>query len=191
MVAKGLNFENVTLVGVLLADQSLYSGDYRAGERSFSLMTQVIGRSGRAQRRGRAIIQTFTPENPIIRFAAQQDYEAFYQREMEMRQMQHCPPFAQLVSLTVIGTDELEILRACQRIRDLLRHSLKGFERIDLLGPAPYPVVKAAGRYRYRLTLRGGEDAQVRAIVTKLLNYCNREREFRGISVYADRNPLE
>ncbi len=191
MVAKGLNFENVTLVGVLLADQSLYSGDYRAGERSFSLMTQVIGRSGRARRKGRAIIQTFTPENPIIRFAAQQDYEAFYQREMEMRQMQHCPPFAQLVSLTVIGTDELEILRACQRIRDLLRHSLKGFERIDLLGPAPYPVVKAAGRYRYRLTLRGGEDAQVRAIVTKLLNYCNREREFRGISVYADRNPLE
>lgn len=191
MVAKGLNFENVTLVGVLFADQSLYSGDYRAGERSFSLMTQVIGRSGRAERKGRAVIQTFTPDNPIIRFAAQQDYEAFYQRELELRQMQNCPPFTQLVTLTVIGGDEVQILRACDQIRDLLRHSLQGTQGVDILGPAPYPVVKAAGKYRYRLTLRGGTEAFVRGMVTKLLNYCNREREFRGISVYADRNPLE
>ena len=191
MVAKGLNFENVTLVGVLFADQSLYSGDYRAGERSFSLMTQVIGRSGRAERKGRALIQTFTPDNPIIRFAASQDYESFYQRELELRQMQHCPPFTQLVALTVIGGDEVQVLRACEQIRDLLRHSLQGTQGVDILGPAPYPVVKAAGKYRYRLTIRGGTDALVRGLVTKLLNYCNREREFRGISVYADRNPLE
>ena len=190
-VAKGLNFENVTLVGVLFADQSLYSGDYRAGERSFSLMTQVIGRSGRAERKGRALIQTFTPDNPIIRFAASQDYESFYQRELELRQMQHCPPFTQLVALTVIGGDEVQVLRACEQIRDLLRHSLQGTQGVDILGPAPYPVVKAAGKYRYRLTIRGGTDALVRGLVTKLLNYCNREREFRGISVYADRNPLE
>ena len=191
MVAKGLNFENVTLVGVLFADQSLYAGDYRAGERSFSLLTQVIGRSGRAERKGRAVIQTFTPENPIIRFAAKQDYEAFYQRELEIRQMQRCPPFAQLVSLTVIGSDELQILKACQQIRDLLRHGLKDTKGVDVLGPAPYPVVKAAGKYRYRLTIRGGTDALIRELVTRILNYCNREQEFRGISVYADRNPLE
>lgn len=191
MVAKGLNFENVTLVGVLFADQSLYAGDYRAGERSFSLLTQVIGRSGRAERKGRAVIQTFTPENPIIRFAAKQDYDAFYHRELELRQMQRCPPFAQLVSLTVIGSDELQILKACQRIRDLLRHGLTETKGVDVLGPAPYPVVKAAGKYRYRLTIRGGTDALIRELVTKILNYCNREREFHGISVYADRNPLE
>lgn len=191
MVAKGLNFENVTLVGVLFADQSLYSGDYRAGERSFSLMTQVIGRSGRAERKGRAVIQTFTPENPIIRFAARQDYEAFYQRELELRRMQRCPPFTQLIALTLIGVDEYQILRACEQVRDLLRHSLDGSQNVDILGPAPYPVVKAAGKYRYRLTIRGGSDVLVRGLVTRLLNYCNREREFRGISVYADRNPLE
>ena len=191
MVTKGLNFENVTLVGVLFADQSLYAGDYRASERSFSLMTQVIGRSGRAERSGRAVIQTFTPENQIIRFAARQDYEGFYAREIELRQLQRCPPFVQLVSLSVIGADELRILQSCERIRDLLQHALNGEEGIDVLGPAPYPVVKAAGRFRYRLTIRSSSDAPLRSVVTKILNYCNREREFRGISVYADRNPLE
>jgi primosomal protein N' (replication factor Y) len=191
MVAKGLNFDNVTLVGVLFADQSLFSGDYRAGERCFSLLTQVIGRSGRAERKGRAVIQTFTPENPIIRFAAKQDYEAFYQRELEVRQMQRCPPFAQLLTLTVIGADELQILRACEQIRELLRRSMQGEQGVDVLGPAPYPVVKAAGKYRYRLTIRSSRNAPVHGHVTKLLNYCNREREFRGISVYADRNPQE
>ena len=191
MVAKGLNFEKVTLVGVLFADQSLYAGDYRASERSFSLMMQVIGRSGRADRKGRAVIQTFTPENQIIRFAAQQDYEGFYQREIEIRRLQRCPPFAQIVSLSVIGVDEFQVLHSCERIRALLLHALEGETGVDVLGPAPYPVVKAAGRYRYRMTVRSASDASLRSIVTRLLNYCNREREFRGISVYADRNPLE
>ncbi len=191
MVAKGLNFDNVTLVGVLFADQSLFSGDYRAGERCFSLLTQVIGRSGRAERKGRAVIQTFTPDNPIIRFAAKQDYEGFYQRELEVRQMQRCPPFSQLLTLTVIGADELQILRACEQIRELLRRSMQDEQGVDVLGPAPYPVVKAAGKYRYRLTIRSSQNAPIHGHVTKLLNYCNREREFRGISVYADRNPQE
>ena len=191
MVTKGLNFEKVTLVGVLLADQSLYAGDYRASERSFSLMTQVIGRAGRADRKGRAVIQTFTPENQIIRFAARQDYESFYQSEIDVRRLQRCPPFSQIVSLSVVGVDEYQILRACERIRDLLLHALRGAVGVDVLGPAPFPVVKAAGRFRYRLTVRSETDAQMRSVITKLLNYCNREREFRGISVYADRNPLE
>ncbi len=191
MVTKGLNFDKVTLVGVLFADQSLYAGDYRASERSFSLLTQVIGRSGRADRKGRAIIQTFTPENQIVRFAARQDYEGFYQREIEIRRLQRCPPFVQIVSLSVIGADEFQILQSCERIRALLLHALEGKSGIDVLGPAPFPVVKAAGRYRYRLTIRSAADAPLRSIVTKILNYCNREREFRGISVYADRNPLE
>lgn len=191
MVTKGLNFEKVTLVGVLFADQSLYAGDFRASERSFSLMTQVIGRSGRADRKGRAVIQTFTPENQIIRFAAQQDYESFYAHEIDVRRIQRCPPFVQIVSLSVIGGDEFQVLRSCERIRALLMHAMNGQTGIDLLGPAPFPVVKAAGRYRYRLTIRSTTEAPMHDIVTKILNYCNREREFRGISVYADRYPLE
>ena len=191
MVTKGLNFDSVTLVGVLQADQSLYAGDYRASERCFSLITQVIGRSGRASRSGRAVIQTFTPENEVIRFAAKQDYEAFYQREIELRSLQRCPPFVQLVSLTIIGGDENLVLKSCAEIKRLLLHSLQGSTGTDVLGPAPYPIYKAAGKYRYKLTLRSGSDSVLRGLVTKILNYCNKERAFRGISVYADRSPLE
>ena len=105
--------------------------------------------------------------------------------------MQRCPPFSQLLTLTVIGADELQILRACEQIRELLRRSMQGEQGVDVLGPAPYPGVKAAGKYSYRLTIRSSRNAPVHGYVTKLLNYCNREREFRGISVYADRNPQE
>lgn len=191
MVTKGLNFENVTLVGVVLADQSLYTGDYRASERCFSLITQVIGRSGRAHRSGRAVIQTFTPENQVIRCAARQDYEAFYQREIELRRLQRCPPFYRLVTLTVIGGDENQVLKSCGEIKRLLQRDLAGQPGTEVLGPAPYPVYKAAGKYRYKLTLRSGSDRAVHGPVTKILNYCNQERGFRGVSVYADRNPLE
>jgi len=191
MVTKGLNFENVTLVGVLSADQSLYAGDYRAAERCFSLLTQVIGRSGRSVRPGRAVIQTFTPDNQVIRFAAAQDYEAFFNREVELRRVQKCPPFFQFITLSVIGSDENLVLKSCARIRKLLEHSIGSAPGMDLLGPAPYPVVKVAGRYRYKLTLRGASDASLREIITKILNYCNMDREFRGVSVYADRNPTE
>lgn len=191
MVTKGLNFENVTLVGVVLADQSLYAGDFRASERCFSLITQVIGRSGRAARSGRAVIQTFTPENQVICCAAKQDYDAFYQREIELRRLQRCPPFYRLVTLTVIGGDESQVLKSCAEIKRLLLRDLAGQPGTEVLGPAPYPVYKAAGKYRYKLTLRTGSDGAVHAPVTKILNYCNQARAFRGVSVYADRNPLE
>ena len=190
MVTKGLNFENVTLVGVLSADQSLYAADYRAGERSFSLMTQVIGRGGRAEKPGRAVIQTFTPENPVIRHAARQDYPAFYRGELELRRVQRCPPFAQLISLTVTGMDEQRVLAACSELRGLLLHALRDTLGADVLGPAPYPVVKVMGRYRYRLTLRCQPDKTIRAIVSRLLIYSNTQKENRGVSVYADMDPL-
>ena len=91
----------------------------------------------------------------------------------------------------MIGAEELQVLKSCERIRALLLHALRDMQQVDVLGPAPFPVVKAAGRFRYKLTLRSAGETPMRGIVTKLLNYCNREPEFRGISVYADRNPLE
>ncbi|MGN1002288.1 MAG: primosomal protein N' [Oscillospiraceae bacterium] len=191
MVTKGLNFENVTLVGVLQADQSLYCGDYRSAEKTFSLITQVIGRSGRASRPGRAVIQTFTPENQVIRCAARQDYEAFYRQEIELRRVQKCPPFTQMIALTVTGTDERQVLICSNAIRELLRRALAGKRNADVLGPAPYHVVKVINRYRYKLTIRCLADPEIRAIVSKLLIHCNTDKQFRGVSVYADRNPLE
>ncbi len=190
MVTKGLNFEDVTLVGVLSADQSLYCGDYRAAERTFSLITQVVGRSGRAKRPGRAIIQTFTPENQVIRYAAKQDYKAFYLQEAELRRIQKCPPFTQLIALTVIGGDESQVLRCCREIKNLLRHALGTRVNTDILGPAPYPVVKVAGKFRYKLLLRCQPDREVRAAVSKILIHSNTQKEYRGVSVYADMNPI-
>ena len=190
MVTKGLNFEDVTLVGVLSADQSLYCGDYRAAERTFSLITQVVGRSGRASRPGRAIIQTFTPENQVIRFAAEQDYEAFFRQEIDLRRVQKCPPFTQIIALTVTGGEEHSVLRCCQEIKKLLHHALGTRLNTDILGPAPYPVVKVAGKFRYKLILRCQPDREVRAAVSKILIHSNTQKEFRGVAVYADMNPL-
>ena len=190
MVTKGLNFEDVTLVGVLSADQSLYCGDYRAAEKTFSLITQVVGRSGRASRPGRAIIQTFTPENQVIRFAAEQDYEAFYRQEIDLRRIQKCPPFTQMIALTVTGGDEHSVLRCCNEIKKLLHHAIGTRVNTDILGPAPYPVVKVAGKFRYKLILRCQPDREVRSAVSKILIHSNTQKEFRGVAVYADMNPL-
>ena len=191
MVTKGLNFDRVTLVGVLLADQSLYAGDYRASERTFSLLTQVIGRGGRAERPGRAVIQTFTPENQVIRFAAKQNYEDFYRTEIEFRRLQRCPPFTQLITLTVTGADEYHVLRCCGEAKKLLLHGLDEKPGADVLGPAPYPIVKVLNRFRYKLTLRCIPDREIRMLVSRMLIHCNTNKDFRGVSVYADIDPLE
>ena len=103
MVAKGLDFPNVTLVGVLSADSALYAQDYRSFERAFSLFTQVVGRSGRAQKAGRAFIQTFTPENPVIALAAAQDYDSFYEEEIESRRLHLYPPFCDMAGIGFSG----------------------------------------------------------------------------------------
>ena len=191
MVTKGLNFDDVTLVGVLSADQSLYCGDYRAAERTFSLITQVIGRSGRASRPGRAVIQTFTPENQVIRFAARQDYEAFYSQEIELRRVQKCPPLTQVIALSASGTDERLVLDCCRRIRSLLERALRSKQGVNILGPAPYPVVRVNNRYRYKISLACTQEREMRALVSRLLMYCNTEKEFRGVSLYADMNPYD
>ncbi|MGI6029425.1 MAG: replication restart helicase PriA [Candidatus Heteroscillospira sp.] len=187
MVTKGLNFENVTLVGVISADQSLYAGDYRSGERTFSLITQVVGRSGRGDKPGRAVIQTLTPENQTILQAARQDYDSFYQSEIYLREMLLVPPFAELYAVTASGADEAAVVRCCAFVRDRLREALGKDARV--LGPAPLPVVRVNNRYRYRVTVSGGSGAAIRGAVSGLLNYCNTAKEFRGVSLYADLNP--
>ena len=138
MVAKGLDFENVTLVGVVAPDLSLYVDDFRAGERTFSLLTQVAGRAGRGEKQGRAVIQTFTPDNDVIRCAARQDYDGFYEREIELRRLRNDPPFAQHVVLTASGLEEGAVLRCCVRLRRTLERELPGIPgQWQLLGPAP------------------------------------------------------
>lgn len=188
MITKGLNFERVTLVGVLSADQSLYVGDYRANERTFSLITQVVGRSGRGDAPGRAVIQTFTPENQTILQAAAQDYEAFYRSELELRRLHGTPPFCEILTVTVSGLNESSVLRCCAYIRDYLQRETHG--EIPILGPAPLPVVRVNNRYRYRVTLYCVKRYSLRQTVANIVMYCNTDKKFRDVSVFADDNPF-
>ncbi len=190
MVAKGLDFENVTLVGVILADQSLFVDDFRAGERTFSLLTQVVGRAGRGEKTGRALIQTFTPEHDVVRFSARQDYDNFYRAEIQMRRLRRDPPFGDRFLLTASGTNESNVLRACVRFRQALEEALgRSGQAWQLLGPAPAPVVKVNNRYRYRLTLTAQNTHALRMLLGGLLGAAQKEKENRGISLYIDRNP--
>ena len=188
MVTKGLNFPNVTLVGVISADQSLYCGDYRAAERTFSLITQVVGRSGRGEAPGRAVIQTFTPSNEVILQAASQDYDSFYASELELRRLQHCPPFSDVYAVTATGADEAQVLRCLNDARRFLSAAFKA-QDAKLLGPAPLPVAKINNRFRYRLTLYCRDSREIRDEIGKLLEYCAKNKEYKGVSVFGDINP--
>ena len=188
MVAKGLDFENVTLVGVLSADLSLYVDNYRAAERTFNLLTQVVGRAGRGGKQGRAIIQTYTPGNDVIRCAAEQNYDSFYQNEVRMRRLRRCPPFADLFVFTVSGTEEGSVLRAAAGARERLRQVFPGEE---VLGPAPAPVLKLNNRFRYRLLLVGKNDKPTRDRISWLLKEFANDRANRGLNIFVDCNPMD
>lgn len=195
MVAKGLDFENVTLVGVLAADQSLYTEDYRAGERTFSLLTQVVGRAGRGSKKGRALIQTYTPENDVILSAAEQNYEAFYEQEIRMRGMRERPPFGDVLMIGASGPEETAVLRGCVRLRDALNEALKQPEYASisyrLLGPAPAPVAKVNNRYRYRLVLGIENTKEVRFLIAHMLRMALSDKQNRGVSFFADFDPID
>ncbi|MEA4932255.1 MAG: primosomal protein N' [Lawsonibacter sp.] len=189
MVAKGLDFENVTLVGVVAPDLSLYVDDFRAGERTFSLLTQVVGRAGRGDKQGRAVIQTYTPNNDVICFAARQDYDNFFRAEVPLRRLRGYPPFSDIVVLTASGLEEGGVLRCCVRLRQALEAELLSIGNWQILGPAPAAVAKVNNRYRYRLTLSGPNTKEARVVIAHLLRAIHQEKENRGVSVYADLNP--
>ena len=193
MVAKGLDFDNVTLVGVVDADLSLYAADFRAGERTFSLITQVVGRAGRGEKRGRAVIQTYTPDNDVIRFAAGQDYDSFYEQEIQLRRLRDEPPFRDILVLTASGPDEAGVLRVCTRLRQFLERELPKLpdQSFRLLGPAPAVIARVNNRYRYRLTLVGQDSRPLRSLIAALLRAVRQDRESRGTSVFADLNPMD
>ena len=195
MVAKGLDFENVTLVGVLAADQMLYAPDYRAGERAFSLLTQVVGRAGRGSKSGRALIQTFTPDNDVIRCAARQDYDAYYEQEIRMRQLRDCPPFDDLLMIHASGLEETAVLRACMRLRTAFTEAMNqpkyAGTAYRLLGPAPAAVAKVNDRYRYRLMITTKNTAAVRQLTAHLLRRAMTDKENRSVSFFADFDPID
>ena len=195
MVAKGLNLPDVTLVGVLDADLSLYTDSFRAAETTFNMLTQVVGRAGRGDSPGRAIIQTLVPDHQVIRLAAKQDYDGFYDLEIGLRRLQQVPPFGDLVTVTFHGQEETAVLRGAAKFRDSLIGYLRGgeyaAEHCTVLGPAPCPVPKINYHYRYRLTLRCRQTKALRLLIAHLLREFARDKLNRGVSAFADVNGFE
>ena len=157
MIAKGLHFPSVTLVGVVLADIGLAIPDFRVGERAFQILCQVAGRSGRGEVRGRAIIQTYQPENYAIKAAATQDYSRFYREEIANRRAQGNPPYGRLIRLLYTHTNQAICEREATRLAAALREQRDswGYSDVEILGPTPAYPARVRGRYRWQLVLRG------------------------------------
>ncbi len=195
MVTKGLNFENVTLVGVVDADSSLYVNHYRAAETTFSMLTQVIGRAGRGEHPGRAIIQTMTPEHSVIRLAARQDYSGFYNLELTLRELQKTPPYGDVFVIMFVGAFESQTISAAGAFRQMLEQSLHhpSYEgtQVRILGPSPASISKINNAYRYRITLHCTNQRSVRQLLAHLLREFTKNKSNKGVSVFVDINAYE
>lgn len=190
MVAKGLDFEKVTLVGVLGIDSLLFGQGFRAYENVFSLVTQVIGRGGRAALPGRALIQTTVPEHPVLQLAAEQDYESFYREEIAFRKFGLYPPFCSFCIVGFVGAQEGAVALAAHRFGILLaeRAAAHPTMPLRLLGPAPMGITMLNGKYRYKLTLKCRNDAAFRALLRDTLEAYAKEKLPQKASVILDFN---
>lgn len=192
MVAKGLDFENVTLVGVVSADQSLFSDDFRSNERTFDLLTQVVGRAGRGSLPGRAIIQTFAPENPVLHLAARQDYFSFAKRELAYRRALLYPPFVDILVIGFVGTDDRLARQSAERfLQELSFLAEREYRELPLrvLRPSPATVARVSGKYRYKLIIKCKNTPRFRELIARLLTSFASIRDYQAITVYADPNP--
>ena len=191
MVAKGLDFPRVGLVGVLSADQALYGEDFRCFENTFSLLTQVIGRAGRRDEPGRAIIQTYTPENYVLHQVAEQDYLGFFETEIAARRMMKYPPYADLCLFGFVGADERLTAAAARAFLDRLQDAAGRRPDLPLiaLDPSPAAVVRVAGKFRYKLLIKTVNNAAFREMTAALLTDFAKESTFAKVTVYADVNP--
>lgn len=192
MVAKGLDFDNVTLVGVLSADQSLYNNDFRSYERTFSLLTQVVGRAGRGNYAGRAIIQTYTPENSVISLAAQQNYDEFYNSEIKMRKAMLYPPFVDLCVICFSGKNQERILSAAKDFFNMLRKlASKDYSELPLrvLEPSQTTIIKLNNKYRHKLIIKFRNSRRFQELISRLLVWFEKDKKYSEVSVYVDVNP--
>ncbi|MGB1743398.1 MAG: replication restart helicase PriA, partial [Limisphaerales bacterium] len=154
MIAKGLHFPNVTLVGIIHADLSLHIPDFRAGERTFQLLTQVAGRAGRGEVEGEVYVQSFTPFHPAIQYARRHDYVGFYEQEIEFRQQLNYPPVGRVALLTLRGRSEDRVKFVADHLRREMDTVAKELGEVVVAGPAPAPLLRAENFYRYQIMLR-------------------------------------
>lgn len=193
MVAKGLNFPNVTLVGVLNTDQMLYADDYRSYERTFSLLTQVVGRSGRGNSKGMAVIQTYTPDNLIILMASAQNYNNFYNTEINMRKAMLYPPFADICLVGFLAENNEMAFKGAKKFLEIfVENAKKDFKQIPLriLGPSPTNIAKINNKYRYKIIIKCKNNSDFRKLMSISFAQFEKNREFSKVSSYIDMNAL-
>ncbi len=191
IVTKGHDFPDVTLVGVLLADASLYLDDYRANEKTFAMLTQVIGRAGRSKKAGEAIIQTVNPDNDCIKLACKQDYDSFYAGAITLRRMLKFPPYCDMVLLTLASSDEKELLKASKVLSDTLKELCQGAYAgvpLELFGPFEAPVYKVENKYRMRMVAKCVLNRESRALFSLVLSKFS-QAAVKGLTLSVDLNP--
>ncbi len=192
MVAKGLNFEDVTLVGVINADQQLNNDDYRSEERTFDLLTQVVGRSGRGAFKGTAVIQTLTPENHIIQLAQRQDFESFYNNEIIIRKALVYPPYCDMCMISFTGENEVKTLNCSREFLLKLQSVVErkySSQKIIVLGPMPARISKMNDKFRYRMIIKCKNSKNFRAMISELLIEFGKDKNYHDVTVNADINP--
>lgn len=188
MIAKGLDFEDVTLVGIIAADLSLNLPDFRSGERTFQLITQVAGRAGRGKKNGKVLIQTYNPEHYSIKYAAANDYINFYKEELGIRETMSYPPFSQLLCLNFTSKNEALLIKNIQIIAIKLNSIIANNDKINMLGPCPCGVNKIKEQYRWQILFKGDLTISITNII-KEKTYELLKKLYSEIKVSMDINP--
>lgn len=188
MVAKGLDFPEVTLVGVIAADLSLNLPDYRANERTFQLITQVSGRAGRGKKPGKVVVQTYSPENFSIKYAMENDYISFYKEEIEIRRNMNYPPFAKILAINLSSEDEKLLIKSIQDLGDKLHLKLDNNDKMEVLGPCPCGISKIKNAYRWQIIIKGDFTLELAEDI-KNITYNELSSVYNYIRVSLDVNP--
>ena len=191
MIGKGLDFPDVTLVGVLSVDKSLYAGDFRSYERTFSLITQVVGRSGRGDKKGRAVLQTFMPEHYIMELSSSQDYEGFYNEEIAIRHAMIFPPYCDMYVFAFSGTDEEKVKKGAESVLSFMDTELRKLNPktpVRVLGPVKASYGRINGRFRYRIIMKCKNTAEIRGFTDNILKNSRKLENMKNVSLYVDVN---
>ena len=192
MIAKGFNFPKVTLVGVLSADNMLWNNDFRSYEKTFSLITQVVGRSGRDVLPGTALIQSYTPENEVIKLASKQDYKEFYKSEISIRKVLLYPPFCDICVIGFVGRKEYNVKRHCEEFFKILCDIAETkYQKLPLriFRPLSGNVKKIADKYRYKIIIKCKENKEFRKMLEEVFKNVGENVKISSVNMFVDVNP--
>ncbi|MBM6819746.1 primosomal protein N' [Clostridium saudiense] len=188
MISKGLDFKNVTLVGILAADMSINIPDYRAAERTFQIITQVAGRAGRGEKQGKVVIQTYTPEHYSLEYAVNYDYEGFYEKEFTVRALMKYPPFGNILLINGISKKEDLLKNFMHKISNVIKPLVEKEVEVDILGPIPCLVAKVKENYRWQIVIKGEFESEFAKKIKELL-YDENKNVYNDIRISMDINP--